>query len=319
MFFSVIVPIYNSEKYLNECVESVLNQSFGDFELILVDDGSKDSSGKICDEYAEKDSRVKVIHKENGGQSTARNRGVEFATGEYAVFLDSDDFISDKDFFSDLRCSITDKTDVVIFRYRKYYYSGKSESCGASLQGIDCSNKAELMKQLVMRDSFFCSCWSKCTKMSLLKENSIVFDENLRCEDMDWYYSVVIKAEHYIVIDKPYINYRQRENSVTSVPNPKSVGDFVYTIEKWYAKLSEIEGDEREALLSSLAKLYCNLLISFSRGGDAVKHFKKDIFAFKPLLKYDLNPRTKFIGRFSRIFGLNLTCFALKMLNKVKE
>ena len=84
MFFSVVVPVYNVEKYLRECVDSVLAQSFGDFELILVDDGSKDASGNICDEYAVNDARVKVIHKENGGQSTARNKGIEAANGEFA-------------------------------------------------------------------------------------------------------------------------------------------------------------------------------------------------------------------------------------------
>ena len=98
MFFSVIVPVYNVEKYLKECLDSILSQTFKDFELILVNDGSKDSSPAICDEYAEKDSRVKVIHKENGGQSTARNMGIEKATGEFAVFLDSDDLLSPNTF-----------------------------------------------------------------------------------------------------------------------------------------------------------------------------------------------------------------------------
>ena len=95
MYFSIIVPVYNVEKYLRECIDSILCQTFTDFELILVDDGSKDESGKICDEYAEKDNRIKVIHKENGGQSTARNCGVKESSGKYIVFLDSDDFISE--------------------------------------------------------------------------------------------------------------------------------------------------------------------------------------------------------------------------------
>ena len=86
MFFSVIVPVYNVEKYLNECVDSILSQTFTDYELILVNDGSKDNSGAICDEYAEKDNRVKVVHKENGGLSDARNAGIKVATGDYLFF-----------------------------------------------------------------------------------------------------------------------------------------------------------------------------------------------------------------------------------------
>lgn len=91
---SVIVPVYNVEKYLSRCIDSIISQTFSDFELILVDDGSTDSSGKICDEYGKKDGRVKVIHKKNGGQSSARNAGIENSTGEYISFVDSDDWIS---------------------------------------------------------------------------------------------------------------------------------------------------------------------------------------------------------------------------------
>lgn len=93
---SVIVPVYNVEKYLNRCIDSILNQSFEDFELILVDDGSPDNSGKICDEYAQNDARVKVIHKENGGLSDARNAGIEIAQGEFLSFIDSDDWVKEE-------------------------------------------------------------------------------------------------------------------------------------------------------------------------------------------------------------------------------
>lgn len=90
---SVIVPIYNVEPYLHRCVDSVLEQTFADFELILVDDGSPDNCGAICDEYATKDGRVRVIHKENGGLSSARNAGIEAAAGEFILFVDADDVI----------------------------------------------------------------------------------------------------------------------------------------------------------------------------------------------------------------------------------
>lgn len=91
---SIIVPVYNTEKYLSRCIDSVINQTFTDFEVLLIDDGSTDNSGKICDEYAEKDSRIKVIHKENGGQAEARNLALDIAKGDYIAFVDSDDYIS---------------------------------------------------------------------------------------------------------------------------------------------------------------------------------------------------------------------------------
>lgn len=94
MKLSVIIPVYNSEKYLNECIDSVLSQDFEDFELLLINDGSTDKSGKICDEYAKKDKRVNVFHKENGGVSSARNLGLKYAKGEWIAFVDSDDRVS---------------------------------------------------------------------------------------------------------------------------------------------------------------------------------------------------------------------------------
>lgn len=90
---SIIVPVYNIEEYLPRCIESILRQTYTNLQLVLVDDGSKDRSGALCDEYAKKDSRILVVHKENGGSSSARNRGIEVATGEYLGFVDSDDYV----------------------------------------------------------------------------------------------------------------------------------------------------------------------------------------------------------------------------------
>lgn len=319
MFFSVIVPVYNVEKYLHECVDSVLSQTFEDFELILVDDGSKDNSGTICDKYAEKDSRVKVIHKENGGQSTARNEGVKAASGKYAIFIDSDDMFCNNMFFETLQSKLADNSDIVVFRYCKYYEDGRTDDCGINLADIDSGNKAKFLKELVRRDAFFCSCWSKATKMSILKDNNIEFDTTLSCEDMDWYYNVVAKAETFEVVDNSYVYYRQRENSVTSSFKKKSITDYIYTINKWSEIFNRIDNEkEKTVMLSSLAKLYCNLLISYSRHTKELKDCKKAIFSFKYLLSYNLNPRTKIISNFAKMFGLNITCIFLKILEKVR-
>ena len=319
MFFSVIVPVYNVEKYLRECIDSILSQSFTDFELILVNDGSKDNSGVICDEYAAKDNRVKVIHKENGGQSTARNQGVEVAQGEFAIFLDSDDFFIDTNVFADLQEIICDNTDIVIFRYCKYYSHEKKEECGESLADLQWENKGGLIAELVKKDTFFCSCWSKCVSLQLLREYAIRFDESLRCEDMDWYYSVLENAENFKVLDRPCVNYRQRENSVTSNLNVKSIADNIITIQRWKEIFDKKQdGLEKDALLASLAKLYCNLLIAYSKNRKELKEYKKEIFNFKPLLKYNINPRTKKIYMFTRVFGLSITCIVLNILSKLR-
>ena len=113
---SIIVPVYNVEEYLPRCIDSILSQTFTNFELILVDDGSRDRSGVICDEYAQKDSRVKVVHKKNGGQSSARNVGLYCAKGTYIAFVDSDDYISEDCYEANMKILLKDKTiDILEF------------------------------------------------------------------------------------------------------------------------------------------------------------------------------------------------------------
>ena len=118
---SVIVPIYKVEKYLDRCVESLINQTYKNLEIILVDDGSPDNSPAMCDNYAKKDSRIKVVHKKNGGLSDASNVGMSVATGEFISFIDSDDYVSD-DFFEVLyNTMITEKSDIVECSVVKFY------------------------------------------------------------------------------------------------------------------------------------------------------------------------------------------------------
>ena len=317
MFFSVIIPVYNVENYLRECVDSILSQTFTDFEIILVDDGSKDNSGAICDEYAANDNRIKVIHKENGGQSTARNTGFKEAMGEYVFFIDSDDFVTYNRFFEEVKELSKNNADIIAYRYRKYYSLENTKSIGTPFLKTEYKEIADCLSDMVKTDTFFCSCWTKVIKRSLLTKNNVLFDENLCCEDMDWYYSVLEYAEKIAVLDKECINYRQRENSVTSKFKKKSVTDYIYTIDKWSRKL-ELIADEKlkYVLLSSLAKLYCNLLIVYSGHRKNLKAEKAKIFSFKYLLKFDLNPRTKQFRKVSDLFGLGLMC---KMLDFVKR
>ena len=125
--FSVIVPVYGVEKYIDQCVQSLLIQTYKNYELILVDDGSPDNCGQICDQYAEKDNRIRVVHKKNGGLSSARNAGLDIAKGEYVIFLDSDDFWDDAEALSGINRNLSEsKADVLIFPAKRYYEeSGK--------------------------------------------------------------------------------------------------------------------------------------------------------------------------------------------------
>jgi glycosyltransferase involved in cell wall biosynthesis len=114
---SIIVPVYNVERYLNKCLDSILNQTFKDFELILVNDGSRDKSGEICDRYEKVDKRIKVIHKDNGGLSSARNAGLNIAEGDYIAFVDSDDFIHYRMYEILINTAIKKKSDITMCKY----------------------------------------------------------------------------------------------------------------------------------------------------------------------------------------------------------
>lgn len=118
---SVVIPVYNVEQYLNECVDSVLDQTYSDYEIILVDDGSTDNSGKLCDDYLSLDNRIKVIHRENGGLSAARNTGMDAATGDYIYFLDSDDYIESVTLERLVHTAKTDDADIVFFDGYVFY------------------------------------------------------------------------------------------------------------------------------------------------------------------------------------------------------
>lgn len=320
MLISIIIPVYNVENYLTYCLDSILNQTFQDYEVIMINDGSTDRSPDICEEYSKKDSRYKTLHKENGGQSTARNQGVKIAKGDYLMFIDSDDFLTNNNCLQIIFNGLRTSPDVLAYRYYKYFSSRHKSDCGINMSSMVSLDKFGTIKELVKRDSFFCSCWSKVVKRSLIIKNGITFDESLSCEDMDWYFNVISYSKTVEVIDYPVINYRQREGSVTSGGfKPKNIKDFIFTIKKWRENFDNIERiDEKYVLLSALAKLYCNLLISYSSNRSKALSMRRDIFVHKSLLNYDLNPRTRKFKVIVRLIGLNAFTRILNLYSKLK-
>lgn len=216
---SVIVPVYNTEKYLQHCIDSILAQTFTDFELLLIDDGSKDGSGVICDKYAAKDKRVKVFHKENGGVSSARNMGLDNAKGEWLIFLDSDDFWSDIDILDVLINSANKIDDVDIVRGEFKIYnqnSGMLKTPNISKKKLNYQNQnisnQIFLKYIVGRDfySVLLLCRAKIVK-------NIRFNtERIYLEDMEWIISILIHPIKCVYVARPFYVYRHHEDAVTS-------------------------------------------------------------------------------------------------------
>lgn len=212
---SVIVPIYNVEKYLNKCIESIINQSYSNLEIILVDDGSKDSSGIMCDSYILKDKRIKVIHKENGGLSDARNVGLDKAKGEYIVFIDSDDWIDEK--MIEILYNIIKKnnSDISICDYF-LAYNEEIQTQKEDIEIINLSN-IEALKTIYDKDLGVCMivAWNKLYKRNLFKDD-IRYPYGKIHEDEFTTYKLLYKAKKISYTNQKMYYYRQRKNSITS-------------------------------------------------------------------------------------------------------
>ncbi len=210
---SVIVPVYNAEIYLNACINSILAQTYENLEIILVDDGSPDSSGNICDTYAEKDSRIKVIHKENGGVSSARNTGLDSATGEFISFIDSDDTVHPK-MFEELykKLSETD-ADISSASYvRCYSPSDKvpDEFENEKIYEFSCE---EAICALTLRKKFGVQIWAKLYRAEILE--AVRFDSSISvAEDMLFLTEAILNSKKLVFFTRPLYNYVQRSESI---------------------------------------------------------------------------------------------------------
>lgn len=212
---SIIIPVYNVEQYLPRCIDSILAQTFTNFELILIDDGSTDSSGKICDKYSEKDSRVKVIHKENGGLSSARNVGLGNAAGKYISFIDSDDYVS-SDYLEYLHSLIKKyDADVVSANYI-LTYSNKVNFISRKKEQLIIGKEKILffyLKQDKMNKKNDFPVWIKLYKKELF--DGIQFPSGKLYEDNITNFKIFQKCERYAKSSKIVYAYFQRRKSIT--------------------------------------------------------------------------------------------------------
>ena len=319
MKFSVIVPVYKVEGYLEQCVESVLQQTYTDFELILVDDGSPDRCPEMCDNFSQKDTRIKVIHKKNGGLSSARNAGLDIATGDYVVFLDSDDFWNDENALQEVYDKAKFGTDIVIFGCTDWdiHTNKKVVSRSSYNQEIMQSNdKNMILHYLLSEKKLPGGPTVFMTRRDLIERLKIRFKEGITAEDYDWVLTIFLNASNFAAIDDPFYTYRKRqEGSVTTSSQLNIINGISYTLDKWIVESEKISSSVvRRDVLNYLAHIYTTGVIMIARLSSENKKIAIErLKTYKNILKTSYWKKTKAVRFSLAIFGYRITAY---MTNK---
>lgn len=321
MKFSIIIPVYNVEAWLRPCVDSVLGQTFDDFELILVDDGSPDRCPELCDEFAQKDNRVRVIHQNNQGQAGARNTGIAAAQGEYVMCIDSDDYLINENVLELLAKKTETKADIIHYKFVEWLErDGSITPCRFSYDvPTEGRNLADIYCELIDRDAYYNSAWSKIIRRQLLVDNDIQFETGIVGEDNEWYYHVVMVAQSLVLIDRPLYVYRRRAGSTTTSATRKNLVDQLHVLTKWEALLKQYESDERVRIVrGSLAKQYCSAVIIYA-GLSGVDDLYPELKRLSFLLGASKNKRVVIFRWVKFLVGLRGLLTAISLFTKVRR
>ena len=228
---SIIVPVYNVEKYLGKCINSLLQQTYSNIQIILINDGSTDSSGNICNKYSDFDKRIFVLHKQNEGVSAARNAGIDISIGEYLLFVDSDDWLEANTVAELIEIQKKGDFDVIMFGFLREDFKGNNQK-SISFQKNQLNNKDEVMKvlpELIKKESINSPC-NKLYKSNIIKDNDIKFDNLISIgEDALFNYKVFSKINCLIITDKCFYHYiKDNSESLTQKYNPIKYNMLVY-------------------------------------------------------------------------------------------
>ena len=262
---SVIIPIYKVEKYLKQCVDSVLEQTYSDLQIILVDDGSPDRCGEICDQYKAMDARIQVIHKKNGGLGYARNSGLEIAEGNYVIFIDSDDWIEKNHIEKLVAVAERTQADVVIHGFKKVndekevLFVSKTIKIGEFLDV-----KKDILYPMIAAGSnqkedttLPVAAWCKMYRLSIIQDNELLFPSERECISEDIMFNFVFYpyCEKAVIIEENGYNYRYNPNSISNNYNPMRtlrMFEFYKRMMTWYGSVTFAEPE----LLQRLYRCY---------------------------------------------------------------
>lgn len=244
---SIIVPVYNVEKYVSNCLDSLIKQTYFNIEIIIIDDGSTDNSGTICDMYALNDKRIKVIHTKNRGLSAARNEGLHNSNGDYIGFIDSDDWLSENTIEILYNLLVNNNSDFSVCGIIDEYIK-PTEKIKNNNNSYHIVNKKDIYKKIIDDKNFYGYVWNKLFKRNIIESENLIFDEKLlSCEDIDFLVKYVVKSNVAVYTTEKLYHYRHHSNSMT--------GDFTYN----ERKLSILDAYEH---IIPIYKEYCEEYIN---------------------------------------------------------
>ena len=314
MKFSIIVPVYKVQAYLPVCVDSILAQTYRDFELILVDDGSPDACPQMCDAYGQNDSRVKVIHKENGGLSSARNAGIRAAEGDYLLFIDSDDYWSGPQVLEKL-ADILEKTSATLvqFGHQRYYEKEDrfAEVGPRALSGYNGKQTEEILTELVSAGNLMISACSMAISAAFIRENALYFREGLKTEDLEWAVRLFSCKPTWSFSDEYFYIYRsQRAGSITASVDYKHLTDYCWILENGVELVEKGDEGIRYGLMSYL--MYQTLIAcAFCYKVKLTKVQRKELLerlrkiCSGRIFEYAADKKVKLAGTVYRLGGFN--------------
>lgn len=317
MKFSIIIPVYKVEKYLYQCVDSVLAQTFQDYEIILVDDGSPDKCPAVCDEYAARDNRVKVIHKTNGGLSDARNAGLDMAQGEYVIFLDSDDWWDDSDALAKVNSAIESTgSDAIIIGMKKYFTQDDKIGDIRIPEKCDIPTMSDVqVTQKYMQKNIFVACaCDKIIRKDIIESDHLRFVKGQYSEDIEWCCKLLMKDIRIDVLEEAFYVYRQQvSTSITANIGIKNISSILDVISRYAQR------DAYVPLLHFLANQYVLLITNFMRlSNKERKPLEGKIKSFWWLMEYNWYPYVKSVSRI-KIFGFDVTKRMLRVYYLLKR
>lgn len=319
VMFSIIVPVYNTERYLKQCVESILAQEYKNFELILIDDGSIDNSAVMCDEYAKSNENVIVIHKENGGAADARNIGLLRSSGNYVLFVDSDDFIEKGSLESIAKFVYGRKLDIVFLKGYKYFDENNIQELDENIDVSTINDKFQLQEYISKLKKLPGSACTKLVSREFALKNDLFFVKGMYAEDIEWFIKMIKKVESFDALNTSYYYYRQNRNgSVTNKVTAKHINSMIDILETYAAK--NIDNIEDKYINNYLAYEYIIALALYMKlSKDNKCEVKRDIYEYKWLLKYNNNKKVKLAYIANSLLGIRATAYLLKMVLNYKE